>query len=98
MALPGGGILPFVIDWGTTPHPSTTLPTECQLLKLVVTHPDAVVLQPILEEVRPLRDESESDITMADDMSIAGDISILVRPEPGIRTRLQTPNGEIDLS
>ena len=98
MALPGGGIVPFVIDWGTTPHPSTTLPTECQLLELVLTHPDAVALRPILDAFGPLQDEPESDITMGGDMSIAADISILVGPEAGIRARLQTPNGEIDLS
>ena len=92
MALPVGGIVPFVIDWGTTPHPSTALPNDCKLLELVVSHPDADMLRPVLDAFRPLRNEPDGDI------SIVSDISIVAAPEPGIRARLETPNGEIDLS
>jgi hypothetical protein len=77
LALPAGGVIPFVIDWGTTPHPSTDLPNQCKMLELVVSHPDADRLRPALE---------------------TSDVSIVAAPEPGIRARLQTPNGEIDLS
>jgi len=91
MALPDGGIFPFVIDWGTTPHPSTTLPNECKLLELVVSHPDADTLRPVLDAFRPLLNKSDGDI------SIVTDISIVEVAEPGIRARLETPNGEIDL-
>ncbi len=79
MALPAGGVVPFVIDWGSTPHPSATLPNECQLLELIVGHPDPVTIQPILDAIVP-------------------GISIVAAPAPGIRARLQTPNGEVDLS
>ncbi len=79
MALPAGGVVPFVIDWGSTPHPSTTLPNECQLLELIVGHPDPVTIRPILDAIVP-------------------GISIVAAPAPGIRARLQTPNGEVDLS
>ena len=92
MALPVGGIVPFVIDWGRTPHPSTSLAHECQLLELVVSHPDADTLQPVLDAFRPLLNEPDGDI------SIVSDISIVAAPEPRIRARLETPNGEIDLS
>ena len=51
MALPAGGVVPFVIDWGSTPHPSTTLPNECQLLELIVGHPDPVTIRPILDAI-----------------------------------------------
>ncbi len=88
MALPGGGIVPFVIDWGTTPHPSTTLPNDCQLLELIVKHPDADTLQPVLDAFGPF----------LPDNSIGSDISIVTAPEPGLVARLETPNGEIDLS
>ena len=102
-ALPAGGVFPFVIDWGTTPHPSAALPTEGGLLRLVATHPDAVSLRPILDVFRPLIDEphggsmtpGETSITAG--VSLAVDISIVEGPEPGLRARLQTPNGEIDL-
>ena len=97
-ALPADGVVPFVIDWGTSPHPSTALPTECRLLELVVIHPDAVTLRPILDAFRPLLGEPDNDIKTGSEMSIAADISIVEGTEPGIRARLQTPNGEIDLS
>ncbi len=77
LALPAGGVIPFVIDWGTTPHPSTDLPNECKLLELVVSHPDADELRLALKTF---------------------DVSIGAAPEPGIRARLQTPNGESYLS
>lgn len=37
--LPGDGLVPFIIDWGSAPHPSQNLGSECQLLELRVTHP-----------------------------------------------------------
>ena len=85
-ALPAGGVVPFLIDWGATPHPSAALPNECGLLELVVSHPDPVTIRPVLDALRPIQ------------VSTVSDISIVAAPEPRIRARLQTPNGEIDLS
>ena len=39
-----GEAIPFVIDWGTTPHPSTSLPGGCRLQSFTVTHPEAEAL------------------------------------------------------
>ena len=39
-----GEAIPFVIDWGNTPHPSTSLPGGCRLKSFTVTHPEAEVL------------------------------------------------------
>ena len=39
-----GEAIPFVIDWGNTPHPSTSLPSGCRLKSFTVTHPEAEVL------------------------------------------------------
>ena len=36
----GGGVVPFVIDWGDTTRPSTTAPAGLELWDFVVTHPD----------------------------------------------------------
>lgn len=36
-----GGVLPFLIDWGTTPHPADALAHACRLLGLRAEHPDA---------------------------------------------------------
>ncbi len=92
MALPVGGIVPFVIDWGTTPHPSTALPNECKLLELVVSHPEVDTLRPFLDVFRPLLSEPDGGT------SIVSGLSIVAAPEPALRARLETPNGEIDLS
>lgn len=37
--LAGGGIVPFLIDWGSTPHPSESAPSGCALLDLRAEHP-----------------------------------------------------------
>jgi hypothetical protein len=39
MADRAGGVIPFYIDWGTTPHPGSAGPAECRLLSLVARHP-----------------------------------------------------------
>ncbi len=41
------GLVPFLIDWGTTPHPTTTLPTV-DLVSLHATHPQADELREAL--------------------------------------------------
>jgi hypothetical protein len=40
-ALNADGIIPFFIDWGTTPHPASSLPKVCTLVALRAEHPDA---------------------------------------------------------
>jgi hypothetical protein len=34
-----GGVLPFFIDWGDTPHPASSLPPDCELLGFSLQHP-----------------------------------------------------------
>jgi catechol 2,3-dioxygenase-like lactoylglutathione lyase family enzyme len=41
LAARSGGILPFFIDWGDTPHPGSSLDRECELLELSLYHPHA---------------------------------------------------------
>ncbi|MBI5947287.1 MAG: VOC family protein [Chloroflexi bacterium] len=36
----GDGLVPFLIDWGTTPHPSANCAPGCRLLRLEAEHPD----------------------------------------------------------
>lgn len=40
-ALNADGIIPFFIDWGTTPHPASSLPKSCTLIGLRAEHPNA---------------------------------------------------------
>jgi hypothetical protein len=44
-ALNEGGIVPFFIDWGETPHPAAALPKGCVLVALRAEHPDANRIQ-----------------------------------------------------
>jgi hypothetical protein len=36
-----GEAIPFVIDWGSSPHPSESVPAGCQLRSFTVLHPEA---------------------------------------------------------
>ncbi len=39
----GGGVVPFVIDWGSGPGPAPTLPSMGELIELELRHPDESV-------------------------------------------------------
>jgi 6-phosphogluconolactonase (cycloisomerase 2 family)/quinol monooxygenase YgiN len=43
-----GGVVPFFIDWGTTPHPATTATAGASLVALRAEHPDAETVQKTL--------------------------------------------------
>jgi len=45
------GIVPFFIDWGTTPHPATTATRGASLVALRAEHPDADHVQRTLTEL-----------------------------------------------
>jgi hypothetical protein len=40
-----GGVVPFFIDWGTTPHPASTAARGAALVALRAEHPDAIRIQ-----------------------------------------------------
>ncbi len=46
---PANGIVPFLIDWGSSPHPADDLPQAGTLLELNGKHPQARHWQPFLE-------------------------------------------------
>jgi len=46
-----GGIIPFFIDWGATPHPATSSPRGGTLVGLRARHPDAAGVQAMLESL-----------------------------------------------
>ncbi len=45
---PEHGLVPFLIDWGETPHPATSTPKGCTLLGLRAEHPDPDLVRPAL--------------------------------------------------
>jgi hypothetical protein len=48
----GDGLVPFLIDWGDSPHPAQTAPGGIELVDLRAEHPDPAS---ILECLRTLR-------------------------------------------
>lgn len=45
------GLIPFFIDWGTSPHPALTAATGATLVQLRAEHPDAPGVQKMLEQL-----------------------------------------------
>ena len=50
-AMPYEGKLPFLIDWGTTPHPSLSAPLAGTLKDLIIIHPSSKKLKKDLKEI-----------------------------------------------
>jgi len=46
--LVGGGLIPFLIDWGDTDHPSRTAPQGCALRSFRAEHPDPGSIRQLL--------------------------------------------------
>lgn len=47
----GGGIVPFLIDWGKSLHPSKTAPPGASLVSLRAEHPDAEHVRTVLAQL-----------------------------------------------
>lgn len=59
--MPGGGVIPFVIDWGDTPQPSAGLPQGGALAALRAEHPEAQSARSALAVL-----DFEMDVTWGD--------------------------------
>ena len=44
-----GGAFPFLINWGDTPHPTSTVPNGGELLNLLIEHPEADRVRDMLD-------------------------------------------------
>jgi hypothetical protein len=83
------GATPFLIDWGSTVHPSTAFPTtesvgECSLTSLHVNTPDVEYLESMLEVVYRTVDFDTLQLQQAATVSIEATVEIpLGRAELG---------------
>lgn len=82
-----GGLAPFLIDWGDTPHPSRLGPAGCSLSRLVLRHPDherlATLLAALaLDDTIPVDCEPGSAALVADLLTPQGPISLTSTSEP----------------
>ncbi len=48
----GDGLVPFLIDWGATPHPTSRDLPRAELLDLRARHPDPASVRPALAVLR----------------------------------------------
>src|SRR5439155_25281477 len=48
----GDGLVPFLIDWGNTPHPTSRSLPQTDLLEWRATHPDPASVRPALAALR----------------------------------------------
>jgi hypothetical protein len=77
-----GGVIPFLIDWGETPHPASSAPSGSRLVGIRLEHP---VPARVLERL----DLLEADFTEVD--VVRGD-------EPCIVALIETPGGAVELT
>ena len=49
LPLPADGVVPFIIDWGSTPHPAASGLPQLELVSLTATHPEAADVARIVE-------------------------------------------------
>jgi hypothetical protein len=50
--LQGDGLVPFLIDWGTTPHPAGSAASGCTVVELRAEHPEPDVIRPLLAALK----------------------------------------------
>ena len=48
----GDWLIPFFIDWGDTPHPSSNNPTGCTLIEIKATHPNPEMIRQMLSAMQ----------------------------------------------
>jgi hypothetical protein len=61
----GGGAVPFLIDWGATPHPSASAPVGLRLRSLRIEHPDPGVITDALTALG-----ADAEVVAAPEMTI----------------------------
>ena len=85
--LDDGGVIPFFIDWGATPHPTGSLPIGGFVLELILTHPEPDRIERLLD--------AASNADLVDDE--ANVIRVERGPTAFVTARLSTSRGVVVL-
>ena len=85
--LDDGGVIPFFIDWGATPHPTGSLPIGGFVLELILTHPEPDRIEHLLD--------AASNADLVDDE--ANVIRVERGPTAFVTARLSTSRGVVVL-
>lgn len=77
-----GGVVPFLIDWGRSPHPSGACTKGCILRRLSLLHPDP---------------ESVCEIFSQIGLRLSESLRVMRAARPGMVATIETPRGEIEI-
>lgn len=72
-AMPLEGAVPFLINWGNTPHPASVVPSGGQLIKLSIVHPKSAELKEAFAALKI----SAVEVTQGNQFSISAQIETL---------------------
>jgi len=75
-----GTLVPFFIDWGATPHPSTTSPAGARLIRFSLGHPHAAELRRILEALGVDVEVAEGPVRMTAEIEGLSGPAVLMGP------------------
>ena len=71
----GDGLVPFLIDWGGTPHPTSRGLPRAELVDLRATHPDPASVRPALAALR-----ADLHLDIADHVSLSARVRGVAGP------------------
>jgi hypothetical protein len=81
-SLPGGGLIPHLIQWDVSNHPADMMPESgCRLIALEGAHRDPASVRAVI-----------SRLGLADAIAVH---AVSSRRPPGLRARLETPDGTV---
>lgn len=83
-ALPADGIIPFFIDWGTTPHPAQSAGPGASLIRLRAEHPEAERVGAIARHPAIAR-------------HLGVDLEVQAARRPALVALVQCPHGQVEL-
>jgi hypothetical protein len=73
----GDGLVPFLIDWGATPHPTSRDLPQTELIEWRATHPDPASVRPALAALR-----ADLHVDIADHVSLTAVVQGTAGPVP----------------